>query len=85
MSRNIRQFALSLLVIVTVSIAALGVHAVSHDSGDRQTCEFCSGQGNPAHAIPPSNVQTAPPPQTYVIHEPLLVVDVPAVRTHAQQ
>ena len=84
MSHTIRHFALALLIAVAVSVTALGMHVASHETGDLQTCELCSGQGSPAHAIPPSIVQFGPPQLTYFVREPALIMDIRAVRMRAQ-
>ena len=85
MSQTIRHVALALLIAVSVSVAALGLHVASHDTGELQTCGLCSSKDDSAHAIPPAIVQIVSPELTYFICEPAFIVDIPVVRIHAQQ
>ncbi|MCB1845617.1 MAG: hypothetical protein KDI09_21785 [Halioglobus sp.] len=85
MPRDIRQFGFAILIAVTVSIAVLDVHVASHATGDLQTCDLCSGQGNPAHALPPAIAQLAPPQSVLIVSVETFVADIPAIRRVAQQ
>lgn len=40
--------------MLVISHAAFSAHVATHSSVDQQSCELCTGQANPSHAIPPS-------------------------------
>jgi len=53
-----RQNCLALLILLLLGHAALTLHTTTHTYVDQTGCEYCSGNANPAHAIP---VSATPP------------------------
>ena len=49
-----RQSCIAWLLIVLVSYTAFSVHVATHATGGQGNCELCTGNGNPAHAVPVS-------------------------------
>ncbi len=46
-----------LLIVLLLSVTAVGIHAATHAQGELQSCEFCSGHGDPVQGAP---AQAAP-------------------------
>ncbi|MGH8194525.1 MAG: hypothetical protein ACREQ8_09020 [Woeseiaceae bacterium] len=49
-----RKNCLLLLLVLTLSHAALTLHVSSHVAADQQNCQICAQHSNLAHAIPPA-------------------------------
>jgi len=80
-----RHRYITLLLTVFISYMAFSLHLVTHSTGNQNSCELCSGHGNPAHAIPVST-QTLQPPATFeLVIEPVRPIQTVAPSTHYRQ
>lgn len=60
MLRSYRKSVVLILALL-VSHAALTLHVSTHVPADQASCEYCSGEAKPSHAMTPAVAATAPP------------------------
>jgi len=53
---------LTLVLLLLLGHAMLTLHVTTHIPVDQTSCEYCAGNGNPAHAIPTSASDLRPLP-----------------------